>query len=1043
MMFQSFWLHWAFGCACLFHFGLFASTGFSQGTEDQGQGPPLSPVESQNRFTVDPSCEWRQLLTEPTIEQPLMATFDSHGRLWVVEYRQYPEPAGLKPLSRDNFWRIVYDSMPLPPGKGGMAGKDRISIHEDRDSDGSFETHSVFVDGLNIATAVLPTDKGAWILNPPYLLFYHDADGDSVADGSPDIHLEGFGLDDTHSVVNSLCLGPDGWLYAAQGSTVSGAVRAYQATDEPIKTMGQAIWRYHPILHQYEVFAEGGGNAFGVAMNDRGEIFSGHNGGDTRGFHYYQGGYYRKGFSKHGSLSNPNAFGYLNPMHHPPLQRFTHTMLLTEGTAFADSMPRSMLALDPLHGKLIETELKSTGSTYETIDVRDVISSEDKWFRPVAIADGPDGCAYVCDWYDFQVAHLYAHQGKMDREHGRVYRLSPQVSSQVAKVTPDLSSTDRTIDAAWDANLANASSEASLTYLLDRLESSIRWQRWMARRLIAVHPRKDSIKIAVIDRIGIGGHPLEYLWTAHVCGWLHDTIGCESTDTATQLGIFNHSDASVRAWLIRLVCDDGQVSSVVMESLITRAGIEEDPSVLCQIACSAKRLPPESALPIVQSLLSRSLPEDDPFFPMLLWWGVEKHCNQPHRVQETLLTNTSLWEKSVARKVIFPNLIRRWCSSTSPNETAACTQLLRSIQKLSGSVRIEAATNAVSAFEKAYQGKSLQGVSDEMIDVLLQLGQPSITLRLRRGDKEAVSDAVQELANRSSPSGIRIQISKIASEFRDTNAIASLLPVLLKVSLDQDDNLMVREATIAALAIFNEPTVATGIIAGWQQLPDTLRPTASALLASRESWSQMWIDGCSNKLVDADSLSLEALRAMRQHANQKIQEGLNLLYPETSTIDFALAQRRSAELTSLVLSGTGDPYLGKKHFKSLCGRCHKLFDDGGDIGPDLTGYQRDQLSTLVRNIIAPSLEIREGYRTIQLLTEDDRVLSGFVENQTKDQIVVKTIDGLSHVLDKVDVASMKEQLQSLMPEGLLDKLTDQEIIDLVSYLRTSQPLSDG
>ena len=289
-------------CHCSLQFAL------GQSREDQGQGPALSPAESSQLFSVaDPSL-WTLLLAEPTIEQPLSATFDSRGRLWVVEYRQYPEPAGLKALSRDNFWRIVYDRLPLPPMHGGDRGADRITIHEDRNGDGSFETHSTFVDGLNIATSVVPTSKGAWVLNPPYLLFFKDEDGDSKSDGPPEVHLEGFGLEDTHSVVNSLCMGPDGWLYAAQGSTVTAAVKNYGSSELPVKTLGQAIWRYHPQTRKYEVFAEGGGNAFGVAMNDSGEIFSGHNGGDTRGFHYYQGGYYRKGFTKHGSLYNISIF---------------------------------------------------------------------------------------------------------------------------------------------------------------------------------------------------------------------------------------------------------------------------------------------------------------------------------------------------------------------------------------------------------------------------------------------------------------------------------------------------------------------------------------------------------------------------------------------------------------------------------------------------------------------------------------------------------------------------------------------------------------
>jgi sugar lactone lactonase YvrE len=73
--------------------------------------------------------------------------------------------------------------------------------------------------------------------------------------------------------------------------------------------MGQLIWRYHPETRRYEVFAEGGGKAFGCEIDPKGRIFSGHNGGNTRGFHYVQGAYLQKGFEKHGPLSNPYAFG--------------------------------------------------------------------------------------------------------------------------------------------------------------------------------------------------------------------------------------------------------------------------------------------------------------------------------------------------------------------------------------------------------------------------------------------------------------------------------------------------------------------------------------------------------------------------------------------------------------------------------------------------------------------------------------------------------------------------------------------------------------
>src|SRR5690606_14090151 len=150
------------------------------------------------------------------------------------------------------------------PPPNHFPGKDRISIHEDTNGDGRFDAHRVFVEGLSIVASCARGRGGVWGLNPPYLLFYPDRDDDDVPDGDPVVHLAGFGLEDTHSVVNSLRFGPDGWLYAAQGSTVSARVTRPGRDDEPMHSAGQLMWRYHPESRRYEVFAEGGGNAFCV-----------------------------------------------------------------------------------------------------------------------------------------------------------------------------------------------------------------------------------------------------------------------------------------------------------------------------------------------------------------------------------------------------------------------------------------------------------------------------------------------------------------------------------------------------------------------------------------------------------------------------------------------------------------------------------------------------------------------------------------------------------------------------------------------------------
>jgi putative heme-binding domain-containing protein len=1021
-----FFFHWALG----------------QAPEDTATEPALDPERAVASFRISEGLDWTSLLAEPTISQPLQATFDSRGRLWVVEYRQYPNPEGLKPLSRDRHWRIVYDSIPLPPGRGGVRGKDQISVHEDQDGDGNYESHRVFVEGLNIATAVVPDERGAWVLNPPYLLYYRDENQDLRADGDPEIHLSGFGLEDTHSVVNSLSFGPDGWLYAAQGSTVSAAIKPYGSTSAPMTSMGQAIWRYHPKTRTYEVFAEGGGNAFGVAFNDRGEVFSGHNGGDTRGFHYYQGGYYRKGFSKHGDLSNPHSYGYLNPMQHDPIPRFTHTMLFTESTALASQAPNSMLAVDPLHGKLIQTEIIATGSTYATKDVGDTVSSTDKWFRPVAISDGPDGAAYVCDWYDSVVAHIYAFEGKLDRDRGRVYRLGPEQGLEHEEP--------------WNVDLAHGQGIDALEYLYHTLQHAYRWQRWQASRLIAMHPLKDSLRARLhLDLLSGSAdthpHRLELLWTAHACGWIPDTIPFVSEkDTRTDAdnpwdpsSLLQSDDPNVRSWVVRLVCDDGVVSSDLAKAISSMAHSETDPSVLSQIACSAKRLPAPQAIGLLRSLATNKKVPEDSFLPMLAWWALEHHAVDHDVILNGLVRDEATWSSALARRVLYPNLVRRWSGMGTGESYRGVAEVFQRVGGLPEAVRDEMGKAAQESFEQAFSGRSLAGVPNEVIDAMVRLGQPSITLLVRRGDAKALDQAIDALQDRTRPDPLRSQLARLASELVHVRRHPGMMDALLAMARDSESKHGVRSSAFSALAGYDDERVAEGILAVWPSMPGELKPAAGAALASRAAWTKRWIEGCVDQRVSSEDMPPESIRAMRLHPDEALQSRLSEVYPAYATIDLAAANARSREMAEVILAGSGDPYHGKKVYRELCGRCHRLFDDGGAVGPELTGYQRDQMETLLRNIIAPSLEIREGYQMVRILTDDASVLSGFIESQSDDQILVRNIDGQLHTIERAMIESVQPQVLSLMPEGLLDKLDATGLRDLMAYLRSSQPLNDG
>jgi putative heme-binding domain-containing protein len=148
-------------------------------------------------------------------------------------------------------------------------------------------------------------------------------------------------------------------------------------------------------------------------------------------------------------------------------------------------------------------------------------------------------------------------------------------------------------------------------------------------------------------------------------------------------------------------------------------------------------------------------------------------------------------------------------------------------------------------------------------------------------------------------------------------------------------------------------------------------------------------------------------------------------------------------LNEVINLTVGSPYVGKKLFMESCGVCHKLFARGGEAGPDLTVYKRDDLPNLLLNIVNPNAEIREGYESFNVETKDGRELTGFLADKDAQVIILRTPDGQSVSLPHAQISRMASTGSSLMPQGLLAHLSDQQVRDLFAYLRSTQPLNDG
>jgi putative heme-binding domain-containing protein len=967
----------------------------------QGALPARAALAS---FKVPDDLRIELVLAEPDVRQPVSISFDERGRLWVVQYLQYPFPAGLRLVSRDGVWRAVYDKVPAPPPHH-VRGKDKISIHEDTDGDGVYDRHKTFVDGLNIATAAAPGRGGVWVLNPPYLLFYADRNRDDVPDGDPEVHLQGFGLEDTHSVVNSLRWGPDGWLYAAQGSTVTGHVVRPGLDDgkQPVHSMGQLIWRYHPETRRYEVFAEGGGNAFGVEIDAKGRIYSGHNGGDTRGFHYVQGAYYQKGFNKHGPLSNPYAFGYFPAMGHNRAPRFTHTFVMYEADAFPERYRGRLFGVAPLQNQVVMSQVRPDGSSFQTRDVGLAVSSTDPWFRPVDIKLGPDGALYIADWYDRQINHYLNHEGQIDPASGRIYRLRAKGTGTPA-ATPDFS-------------------RLVTSELIELLAGPNKWTRQTALRVIG--DRKDRSAARELKRIiadSTGQIALEALWALHLVDGL---------DEGTALLTLDHPDAFVRLWTVRLLCDASRVSPAVASALARRAALEPNIEVRSQLACSAKRLPAQDALPIVRALVSRSEDARDIHLPLLLWWSIEaKVAQEPQRVL-TLFEEPAMWELPIVRTTVTERLMRRFAAAGTRADLARCARLL---SLAPGAKDIKP---LMAGFEAAYAGRSLAALPPELAQALARYSRQSLTLGVRQGKPEAVAEALRLLADERGDRSRQLQLLQVLGEVRRPACV----PVVLGLAAHSSDNAL-RIAALSALAVYDDPTIATVVLKAYPEMSDDVLSAAQGLLCARSAWAGRFLDADENGTIDRRTVPREIAEKLLLLGDAAIAGRVTRLFGPIEPAAPAALRSLVDRLASVVRGGTGVPKPGKQIFDRQCARCHSLFGQGGKVGPDLTTYRRDDVDTMLLHVVNPSAEIREGYSTSIVATADGRVLSGVVVEQDPNVVVLRTDDGRELALARSDIDAIKTSPRSIMPEGLLAALSDQQVRDLLAYLRSSQPLID-
>ena len=977
----------------------------------------LSPDEAVQRMQVADGFEVQLVASEPLVRQPVCIEFDDRGRLWVIQYLQYPNPEGLKRVQVDRYSRTTYDRIPEPPPHGPR-GADRITILEDADGDGRMDRGQDFINGLNLATGLAFGYDGVFVLNVPYLLFYPDRNRDDVPDGDPEVLLTGFGMEDAHSVANSLTWGPDGWLYGCQGSTVTANIRGIE--------FQQGVWRYHPGTHAFELFCEGGGNSWGLDFDSSGDLFYSTNYGGHVLVHGLQGGYFVKSFAKHGELHNPHSYGFFDHAAHHNFRGGHVTVggIVYQGDSFPEAFRGKYIAGDLLGHGVYWHDIQPQGSTVKTSHGGELLVANDDWFAPTDVMAGPDGAVYVSDWNDKRTAHPDP-DADWDRTNGRIYRIS-------AKGTKPTELLDFT---KLDEN-----------QLLELHNHRSQWHVRHARQeLVRRHANAVQVRESTFTAIHSKLHEealnlaqestaLEALWTLQALDQLDEHLAGQ---------LLGSPHPAVRAWTVRLLGDRPMISPEMAHRLDEFAEREHMVEVRQQLACTAARLPAQQAMPIINANINRDIDNDDPRLPLLWWWAVERHSVVGRDEVLRRFLRPSLWKSKLGRETLLPRLIRRYASERNRAGLDAVIQLLKAAPDdsarnslwapvLQGWQERPAAETNAESFEPSEFPEFLNLVlaawqAQPMDATLLRLG-------IAVGLREPLEAARHAAFDRTVAVAQRVTLLDMLAATSDPTLIEPSLELVLA-----DESESVRSAALRVLSRSDDPRIVSNLMALHQSSPSVvLQSRIRDVLLGRKESARAWLNAVDRGELAATATPLEQIRRVVLFEDADLDA---LVAKHWGRLESATREEKLAEVRRLnndLRAASGNVDAGQAVFKKHCAACHQIFGEGTKLGPDLTSANRKDRDFLLISLVDPDSVIRKEYVSMIVVTKDGRVLTGLPTARNEAGVTLVNAKNEPVVIATGEIDEFHESPVSMMPVDLYRQLTPQNLRDLFAFLQRDE-----
>lgn len=944
----------------------------------------LAPQAAAAAMTVPDGFRVTLLAGEPDVQQPIAQAFDDRGRLWVAEAYSYPI-------------RVA-----------DAEARDRILIFADRDGDGAFDERKVFAERLNLVSGLELGFGGVWVGAAPHLLFIPDRDGDDRPDGPPEVLLDGWGFQDTHETLNTFIWGPDGWLYGCHGVFTHSRVGAPGTPDAARVPINAGIWRYHPQRRAFEVFAHGTSNPWGLDFNDRGQAFL------TACviphlFHVIQGARYTRQAGPH---FNPYTFADI-----PTIARHRHWLgdrphsgnnrsdAAGGGHAHSGAMIylggvwpeeyRDQIFMNNIHGaRLNQDRLEAAGSGYVGDRAPDFLLSNDAWSQIVNLQTGPDGQMVLIDWYDRQQCHRREMEVH-DRSNGRIFKVS------YGPARPP-----RPVD------VARASDDELVAWQLERND----WWVRHARRVLqerGPNPRVHAALRALLRNEADDTRRLRALWALHVT---------EGLDEPTLLAALDDASPYVRGWAIQLAHERGPPAATVRARLDRLAAEDPSPVVRLYLASALDRSPLDERWERLAALARHAEDAADHNLPLMLWY-----------VAEPLATRDPARLLKLAAEGRTPRLLefsaRRVAGIADPASLAALvTFLTEATDPGVRQVVLLAANEALAGRRDVPRPAGW----DPLADALLtgerpELRQLAALVGAKWRDARSLDLLRTTVADRAAPPDAR----QTALGALVTARAEGLLPLLLAL-LDEGP---LRGAAIRALASLDDDSIPARLLALYPSARPAERQDILNTLAARKASAHALVEAVAAGTLPATDLPADLVRQMRNLGDDKLNARLEAVWGTVQDTP-ADRQRLIAEWRGKLLARPAqppEPELGRAVFYKACRQCHKLFGDGGTVGPELTGANRANLDYVLSNVLDPSAVIGKDYQATIVQTSDGRVLTGIVRREDDATVTLATANEVV-TLAKTDIDEQARSPKSMMPDDLWRPLGEHEVRSLVAYL---------